>query len=228
MILATHRPYFSPFPGFFYKAYLADIFVILDSVQFPQGTTWISRNRFKNDQGIMWMTIPVRKKGLGLQKLTDVRICREGHWARKHLQSLRHAYANTPYFADHLEFIESIFSSRFENLIDMNIAIIRHIILHLGVETDLRLLSDMHLEARGDELLIEICRYFGVSTYLVQRDARRYLNTDLFARAGIELRYVKLRSYIYPQLWGNFIADLSAFDLLFNCGPKSRDILIGS
>jgi hypothetical protein len=227
MILATHRPYFAPFPGFFYKAHHADILVILDTVQFPQGTTWISRNRFKNDQGILWLTIPVRKKGLGLQRLIDVQICREGQWARKCLQSLKHAYAHAPYFADHLEFLESIFSTRYETLMDMNMAVMRHIILHLGVETDLRRLSDLSIEAKGNELLIEICRCFGVSTYLAQSAARRFLNVDAFTRAGIELRYVKLRSCIYPQLWGDFIADLSAFDLLFNCGPKSRDILIG-
>jgi hypothetical protein len=225
-MLATHRPYFAPFPGFFYRAHLADIFVILDNVQFPQGTTWITRNRFKNDQGILWMTIPVRKKGLGLQKLNEVRICREGHWARKHLQSLKHAYANAPYFSDHLEFIESIFSARIENLIDLNMAIIQHIMRHLNVESDLRRLSDLPIEGRGDELLIKICRYFGVSTYLIQSAGRRYLNADLFAKAGIQLRCVKVPSCIYPQLWGDFIADLSTFDLLFNCGPKSRDIFI--
>ncbi|MBT8369996.1 MAG: WbqC family protein, partial [Deltaproteobacteria bacterium] len=77
MIVSTHRPYFAPFPGFFQKAHLCDIFVILDNVQFPRGTTWITRNRFKNDQGTLWMTIPVWKKGLGLQSIDDVRICHE-------------------------------------------------------------------------------------------------------------------------------------------------------
>jgi len=75
MILSTNQPYFAPYPGFFYKAHLSDCLVILDDVQFPHKTTWISRNRFKNDQGTFWMTIPVLKKGLGLQKISQVRIC---------------------------------------------------------------------------------------------------------------------------------------------------------
>ena len=73
MILSTSQPYFSPFPGFFLKAFLSDIFVILDEVQFPRGTTWLTRNRFKNDQGTLWMTVPVWKKGLGLQKIKEER-----------------------------------------------------------------------------------------------------------------------------------------------------------
>jgi hypothetical protein len=28
-------------------------------------------------------------------------------------------------------------------------------------------------------------------------------------------------------LWGDFIYNLSALDLLLNCGPKSRDIVLG-
>jgi hypothetical protein len=33
---------------------------------------------------------------------------------------------------------------------------------------------------------------------------------------------------VYPQLWGDFIPDLSAFDLLFNCGPKAREIVLAA
>jgi len=34
----------------------------------------VTRNRFKNDLGTLWMTIPVWKKGLGLQNIDEVRI----------------------------------------------------------------------------------------------------------------------------------------------------------
>jgi len=74
MILSADRPYFAPFPGLFYKAHLCDVLVILDTVQFPRRTTWMNRNRFKNSQGTLWITVPVWKKGLGLQKIQDVRI----------------------------------------------------------------------------------------------------------------------------------------------------------
>jgi hypothetical protein len=226
MIVSTNRPYFAPFPGFFYKAHVCDILVILDNVQFPRGTTWITRNRFKNDQGAMWITIPVRKKGLGLQQIDDVRICRESRRARKHLLGLKQAYADAPYFSEHLHFIERLFSTAFEKLIDLNMAIIRHLMLNFGINTKIMRLSDLSIKSKGDELVIDICRYFDASAYVTQSAAHRFLNIDLFEKAGIELRCFKRRSCIYPQLWGDFIPDLSAFDLLFNCGPKARDIMI--
>jgi hypothetical protein len=226
MIISTSRPYFAPFPDFFYQANLCDIFVILDTVQFPRGTTWLTRNRFKNDQGTLWMTIPVWKKGLGLQRIDEVGICHECRQAQKHLLSLKQAYAHAPYLSDHLQFAEKLFSTAFDRLIDFNMAIIGHLSLNLGVNTEIRRLSELNIKTGGDHLLIEICRFFNASTYLAPTAAGKHLNADLFAKAGIELRYAKARSCIYPQLWGDFIPDLSAFDLLFNCGPKAREIIL--
>ena len=226
MIVTANRPYFAPFPAFFFRAHLADVFVLLDSVQFPRGTTWITRNRFKNDQGTLWMTIPVWKKGLGLQNIDQVRVCREGGWPRKHPASLKQAYGNSPYFYEHVQFLEDLFSTVSGRLIDFNLAVIRHLMLNLGLDTDIIRLSELNIDAVGDRLLIEICRYFEASVYLASAIAGRHLNAALFEKAGIELRLVKDPSPIYPQLWGDFIPDLSAFDLLFNCGPKARDILL--
>ena len=226
MIISTSRPYFAPFPGFFYLANFCDLFVILDTVQFPRNTTWITRNRFKNDQGTLWMTIPVRKKGLGLQPIDGVRICHEDRQVQKHLRSWKQAYANAPYFSEHLQFAEKIFSTTFGRLIDLNMAIIGHLMLNLGVDTEIRRLSELNIKTAGDPLLIEICRFFNASTYVAPSAAGKHLNADLFEKAGIELRYVKFPSCVYPQLWGDFIPDLSAFDLLFNCGPKTREIIL--
>jgi hypothetical protein len=225
MIVSANQPYFAPFPGFFYKAHLSDVLVLLDEVQFPRGTTWITRNRFKNDQGTLWMTIPVKKKGLGFQNMNTVRIYHEGHWARKHMASLKNAYANAPYFADHINFIKTLFSKQFEKLIDLNLEIIRYLIECLNIDTKVVLLSELGIKARGDQLLIDICRVLGASCYLAQRPAQKYLNPDLFRDAQIELKYFKLPALIYPQLWGSFIPNLSAFDLVFNCGPKPYEII---
>ncbi|MBW2427667.1 MAG: WbqC family protein [Deltaproteobacteria bacterium] len=226
MIITASRPYFAPFPGFFYQANLADVFIILDDVQFPRGTGWITRNRFKNDQGTWWITIPVWKKGLGLQKIDEVRICREGRWAHKHLAGLKHAYANAPFFTEHLQFLEKLYGSFSDRLIDFNLMIIRHLMLNLGVDTEIRRLSELNIDAGGDRLLLEICRCFDASAYMAPAAAAKHLNAGIFKNAGIELRTLNYRLPVYPQLWGDFIPDLTSFDLLFNCGPKAHDIMM--
>jgi len=225
MIISTYQPFFAPFSAFFAKAYLSDMMIVLDNVQFPQRTTWITRNRFKNDQGILWVTIPVWRKGLGLQKINEVKIYPEGNWRKKHIASLKKSYANAPYLKEHLGFAIEIFSDRFEKLIDLNMNIIHHLKKHLMIPTPLVLQSDLGIQGKGHELLIKICRKMGASDYLAQKSAEKYLDKDLFSRAGIMLHFFTPPSPVYPQLWGAFIHNLSAFDLLFNCGPKSHEIL---
>ena len=172
------------------------------------------------------MTVPVWKKGLGLQRIDEVKICHEGRWAKKHLESLKSAYGKAPYFRDHLEFVEEMFSPSVERLLDLNMEIIRYLIGQLHIDTKIVLLSELRIEARGDQMLIEICKKLGASHFLAQHATKKYLNEGLFEEAGIKLKYFKPPSLIYPQLWGSFIPNLSTFDLLFNCGPKARDILI--
>lgn len=225
MILSVNQPYFAAYPGFFIKAQLSDVFIILDNVQFPRGTTWITRNRFKNDQGILLMSIPVQKKGLGLQKIGEVRILYESQWPRKHMQSLRHAYMKAPFFTDHWNIVETIFSDKFEKIIDLNLKIIDYFLKLLHIDTKILLLSELGVEGRGDELLIEICDKIGATQFLAQSAARKYLNIDRFKAAGIQIEAFRPPTLVYPQLWGNFISNLSILDLVFNCGPKVHDIL---
>jgi hypothetical protein len=225
MIISTNQPYFLPYPGFFYKAHLSDVFVILDSVQFPRGTTWTNRNRFKNDQGTLWLTVPVWKKGLGLQRIHEVRVCHEFRWVAKHLASLKTAYAKAPYFDDHLAFIENTYRARFEKLIEFNLAFIRYLFRQLKIETEIKLLSELGIQTAGNQMLVEICRRLGASVYLAQRAAAKYLDPKPFRQDGVEIQLIKPHACVYPQLWSAFVSNLSICDLLFNCGPKAHDIL---
>ena len=225
MIVSAYQPYFAPFAGFFAKALRSDVLVLMDAVQFPRGTTWLTRNRFKNDQGTLWITVPVWKKGLGLQMINEVRICHEGRWIKKHLASLKTAYANAPFFKDHHNFLKDAFSERFEKLIDLNLNIIRHLMKYIGISARVMQLSELGIEANEPQLSVEICKCLGASHFLAQQSARKYLDEEAFLKAGIDLKLFNPRPAVYPQLWGTFITNLSTFDLLFNCGPKAFDIL---
>jgi hypothetical protein len=226
MIVSTNQPYFFPFPGFFHKVRQSDVFVILDSVQFPRGSTWISRNRFKNDQGTLWLTVPVWKKGLGLQPIREVRICHAFRWIAKHLASLTSAYGRAPYFSDHMPFVEETYLARFEKLIDLNMALMRYMFRQLKIDTEILLLSELGIRASGNQLLVDICRQLEASVYLAQPAAAKYLDGALFQKKGIQIQFTKPPARVYPQLWGPFISNLSTLDLLFNCGPKAQEILL--
>ncbi len=225
MKLAAGRPYFAPYPGYFAGVAQAEMFVILDTVQFPRGTTWITRNRFKGPGGPVWITVPVWKKGLGLQSIEDVCICHEGRWAAKLLDTLWHLYRNAPWFDEHIAVWEWALKQRFDRLLDLDLTLTRHLMSALGIKTPIVLLSELGIEAGGQELPLELCRRLGASGYLARDAARAYLRPEHFQGTGLELKFIKPASPVYPQLWGEFAGNLSAFDLLFNCGPKAGNYL---
>ncbi len=224
-IVSAQQPFFVPYAGFFQKALQSNILVLMDSVQFPHGTTWLTRNRFKNDQGTLWLTIPVWKKGRGLQRISDVEICHEGRWANKHLASLRTAYANAPFFKDHNDFIGQLFSPNYGKLVDLNERAIRYIFEQLEIPTRLIRLSQLGIEAREPSLSIEVCKALKATHFLAQNSARKYLDMKGFKKQRIELIFFNPRPLVYPQLWGEFLPNLSVLDLIFNCGPRSAEII---
>jgi len=225
VIIACHQPNFLPWIGFFYKALLADLVVLLDNVQFARGFTWVNRNRLKCDQGELWLTVPVKKKGRGLQKISDVEVLDVGNWPRKFFQGISQNYAHAPYFDEHRAFLNDLMQMRWGKLVDLNVAAIYYLAGSLGIGNKVILQSSLRIQSKGSELLVEITKETGGDVYLAPLVSKKYVDEDLFARRGISVRFFKFIPPVYPQLWGEFIYNLSALDLLLNCGGKSLGVI---
>jgi hypothetical protein len=225
MIVACYQPYFMPWPGFFAKAMKADLLVLLDNVQLPLGSSWMSRNRIKTQHGQLWISVPVLRKGRGLQNIDQVEIFNERDWGKKHCQRLAYAYHHAPYFPDHRQFFEEVFQASWTHLVKLNIKILDYLRDVLEIKAAFQLNSQLGTRAGGTGLLVEICQKVGAQVYLSSAPGKKFLDQKMFSNAGVELRYFKYRPPAYPQLWGAFLPNLSTVDLLFNCGPKSREII---
>jgi len=141
------------------------------------------------------------------------------------LTGLRHGYRHAPYFNEHIRFLEDLYSSRCEFLVDLNLEIIQYLMKALRIRTPVVRLSELNIHSRGTFVMLDICNKLHASVCLAQRSAARHLDTAMFEEAGIELRFFRPPALIYPQLWGNFIPNLSTFDLLFTCGPRAGGML---
>jgi len=225
-IVATHQPYYMPWPGYFYKIYLSNIFVLLDNVQFPRGASFVNRNRIKvPDKKFLWLTVPVKKKGMGLQRINDVMINNEHNWSRKHFLSLVHAYKKAPYFEKHIGFLENIYKKRWQKIVDLDIVLLQYMIKELGIDVELKLSSELGVDGKGTQILVDICEKLEAEVYLLGISGRKYIEEEMFKNRGIEVKYYNFTPPVYPQLWGDFVPNLSTFDVLFNCGVKSMDII---
>src|ERR1051325_6353530 len=94
MLVARHQPEHMPWLGFFEKLLSADLFVLLDDVQFSRGD-FQNRNRVKGQGGAQWLTVPVAPKFP--QAINEVEIAGDG-WRAKHWKTLRSCYARAPHF----------------------------------------------------------------------------------------------------------------------------------
>lgn len=228
MILAIHQPIFMPWPGFFHKAVHSDCLVLLDDVQFPRGRSWLNRNRLKNEDGELWLTVPVMKKGRGLQVIRRVEINNGRGWRKKHLRSMQQNYVHAPYFAEHFQTIEAIYRRDHKMLAELNVDLIAFFWDALSLETRLLRQSELGVVGKGTDLLIRIGEKVGADLLLTFPMVEKHIDMNAMKKHGIVLAYANFRPPVYPQLWGDFIYNLSTLDLLLNCGPRSREILTGS
>jgi hypothetical protein len=225
MMLACHQPLFLPWPGLFYKSMHVDLLVLLDDVPFPMGTTWISRNRIKNESGPFWLTVPIKKKGHRSAPINTMQIFNERDWRKKHLSAIKHAYTHAPYLEEYLPFFSDLYNHPWEKLIELNVNILEYLKDALHINTPFSLSSSLDLSERGSNLLIKICQQTGIKTYCASWASRKYLDESAFKKAGLSLKYYRFVPPIYPQLWGDFVANLSAVDMLFCCGAKSNELI---
>ena len=225
VIVATHQPIFLPWPGLFYKALHADVMVLLDDVQFPRGRGWMTRNRLKSPQGELWLRVPVHRKGRGKQRIGEVELLESQDWRRIHLESIVQHYANAPYLPDHLPRIRAAYEKERRLLVELNLELIRLLWEGLGLRTKLLTQSELGVTGGKTQLLADVCRAVGGDRYVSLSPAEKYIEPTLFASAGIGVDFLHFRPPLYPQLWGWGIYNLSALDLLLNCGPRSLDII---
>jgi hypothetical protein len=228
VILTSHQPIFLPWPGFFFKALSSDCMVLLDDVQFPRGTSWLNRNRLKNENGELWLTAPVWKKGRGLQIVRDVELYDRLDWRKKHLRSIAQNYANAPYFDEYFPIVERVYRNDRPLLVGLNMDVIDLLWEALSLRPKPLLQSSLGVKGRGTELIVSICERVGADRYALFPAAQKHVDVALMRERGIEPVYLRFHPPVYPQLWGAFIYNLSTLDLVLNCGPKSGAIISGA
>lgn len=226
MILAAHQPQFAPWLGFFDKLDRADVFVLLDNVQFKKNE-WQNRNRIKGAGGAQWLTVPVSFR-LG-QRINEVAISHRQNWPRRQLASLRSCYGRAAHFEPVLARYEDLLCGRrWEGISELNVALLGALTRCLRISTRVVLASELDGRHEDPDLrLIGLCRELQADTYLAGAGGRAYMNLERYRTAGIRVIFQEYHHPVYPQLFGGFEPALSVLDLLFNCGPRSLNVIRG-
>ena len=177
MKVAIHQPEHFPYMGFFQKMEAADMFVILDDVQFTKGN-FQHRNRLLNNKGKEeWFTIPLEKKPHH-KKIKDIKTNDTIEWRDKIVKQFYKNHkllSNLKYEILHLR---DIYSS--SNLIDINLASIDFCRKKLDIKTPLILSSELGIKTKGSQKLSDICNELKASEYISGQGAKEYLDESVF------------------------------------------------
>ena len=251
MIITGHQPNYLPYLGFFHKITMCDVFVIVDTVQYvkrgPFG--WINRNKIRTPEGWIWLTVPVLSKGKYTQNIIDTMIDNAKPWEHKHWRSINLSYQKAPYFNLYKDFFQKLYETKWEKLADLNEAAIKYIISALGIKVEITKTSLIEAEGHasgqatgrsagrldrsavadnGTDLIIDMCKKLGADTYVHGKHGKDYIDPSKFADNNIKCIYQEFNHPVYHQVYEPFIPEMSIIDLLFNHGPESLSVLIGS
>jgi hypothetical protein len=221
MRITIHQPEHMPWSGFFHKMAMADLYVVLDHVQFEKNY-YQNRNRFIDARGIIfWATVPVQMSS-SRESISSKRIAHD-FWKRKYLNKLLHSYSRTPYFDAYFESLRSIILFEHDLLVDLNLELINWFRLNLNIRTPMRRSSEMIVSGAKSDMILDICKQLSASEYLSGPSGRDYLKPETFAAANIDIKFHEFTPPVYPA--ANYNPGLSMLDVLMNCGPQSGRLL---
>ena len=225
-VVAIHQPNFFPWLGWFHKLAQADVFVLLDDVEFSRGS-YINRTRLLVNGAAVWMTAPVVRTGTGTQPIRQTRINNATPWREKMLKTLENTYGRRPGFDEVYPVLRELVASPADTLADYNEQALAGIAGALGLPTSRFVRSSTFgCTARATERLVQLVTAVGGSTYLSGGGAAGYQEERYFDDAGIELVYAGFVARPYPQRSEQFVPGLSVIDALMNVGlSETRSLL---
>lgn len=227
MIVSINQPAYLPWLGYFHRIAISDLHIVLDHVQFEKNS-FVNRNKLRTGQGPVWLTVPVHTKGrFGNLPINQLEVDNTQGWAAKHWQTIRQNYAKAPHFAPAGAHFESVYAREWPRLADLMRETNEYISrTAFQIHTPVRFSSEMNVPGAKSELILNLCRSVGATVYLSGPLGRAYLEEDRFSEAGIVVRYHDYAHPVYPQNRPGFEPFMSALDLVFNCGDRSREILL--
>lgn len=223
--IAILQSNYIPWKGYFDLIHRVDEFILFDDMQYTR-RDWRNRNKIKTSQGLLWLSIAVQAKGNYHQRIKDIVVSDAG-WNREHWKTIAHHYARAKWFSTYRERLEELYCGCEEtHLSKINHRFLVALCEMLGINTRITWSMDYRLADGKTERLVDLCKQAGATEYISGPAAKDYIEEELFAEAGIRLRWMDYSSYReYEQLYGPFEHHVSIIDLILNEGPQASKYL---
>lgn len=153
--------------------------------------------------GIMRLTVPIKKNGLAKFLTKDAEIDYSTNWQKLHFRSIESAYKNSPYYDYYAEDFVSYFEAKEKYLFDLNNKILDTLLKVLDLNRKIQYTEDYFRPSSGYD------------------DFREVIHPKALHRTQEDEDF---KAKLYPQTFRerfDFAPNLSILDLLFNTGPEA-------
>lgn len=236
MRVAIHQPHYFPWLGYFDKMAKVDTFVLMDEVQL-EDRSYMLRNRFLQKDGTLtYLSVTASKKGYREKAYKEIEVMECARWQKKHISYLKDLYCHAPYTEEILAELMPVFAKDYHFLAEVTRDSMEAVMRLLNIPTKLiyqseldwqRMQKEADRQVRRSNDVLAICQAAGASAYMTGAGASlEFLDQDSFQAAHIPVAVQSYACPIYTQRFSSeFIPNISALDLLFNCGiEESRRI----
>jgi hypothetical protein len=232
MIVAAHQPSYLPWLGYLDKMAKADVFVVMDDLQY-EAQNFQNRQRVKLNGGATWLTVPL-ERGAQTDRICDKRIANAGnpkqHWQRCQWATLRTHYGKAPFWSTYAAELEDVYTRPWERLVDLDLHVLGLARRWFGITGAVLQSSSLDLVGQKTDRIIDLCKKVNARVYLSGRGGSTdYLDVAALRQAGIAVVWQQFTHPTYPQRYPQlgFVPNLAFLDLLFNQGPASAALLRG-
>ncbi|MEM7209383.1 MAG: WbqC family protein [Pseudomonadota bacterium] len=216
---AIMQPTYLPWLGYFDLIRQSDVFVLLDHVQFSR-QSWQQRNRIRNRQGEVLLTVPVKRNGKKPLALNCAEIADSTIIVNKHWRTISQNYAACDSASDVLEKLGNVYTSPWQYLALLNIRLIELGCQLMNITTTIVKSTTLGVQGERVDALIDICEKLNANSYLSTPGASNYINDEAiekFGNSGIDFSYHEFEHPVYQQCnYPDFVSHLAFIDYLLN------------
>lgn len=184
----------------FWKIILKNNFFWMKNSYYKKQTL---RNRMfiHGANGKLMLSIPIRHSGINQKRFyDDISIDSSSDWKKNHFKSIKIAYQSSPYFEFYEEDLKNFYQVETSNLYNFNLKSVELVLKWLEMGTNNRTID------------------FNIEIYKQSKNVKEIDNREIKKKSNIK----------YIQTFedkNGFIDGLSILDMIFNCGPKTKDYI---
>lgn len=219
------QPYFMPYIGYFQLIAAVDTFIVYDNIKYTK-KGWINRNRMLQNGKDVIFSLPLKGDSDSLN-VCDRDLAADFN-CDKFLSQISGSYRRAPYFSQTFPLVEQVVRHGERNLFKF----IHHSLVstceHLGIATEIRVSSDVAIDhdLKNQDKVLALCAAVGARTYVNAIGGMELYSKDEFRMRGIDLKFIKSKSFEYAQLGNDFVPWLSIIDVMMFNAPEQVNAAI--